>query len=106
MSPPADTSLTSLRVVRDLEDIIDLLCFVIMQPLWAAMITYLATPFALAIDGFRVEETAPWRAGLGVLGRSHRDGPYDAWIRSGARESAADTVRRRQTRQKGPASHY
>ena len=28
-----------------------------------ALWTYLATPFAFAMDGFRVEETAPWREG-------------------------------------------
>ena len=28
-----------------------------------ALWTYLATPFAFAIDGFRVEETAPWQEG-------------------------------------------
>ena len=28
-----------------------------------ALWTYLATPFAFAMDGFRVEETSPWREG-------------------------------------------
>jgi hypothetical protein len=28
-----------------------------------ALWTYLATPFAFAMDGFRVEETAPWQEG-------------------------------------------
>jgi hypothetical protein len=28
-----------------------------------ALWTYLATPFVFAMDGFRIEETAPWREG-------------------------------------------